>query len=122
MCEKCISEQQSGPDKVIHGMVPREEVIAFIENYRPHFADLPTALLMAGFLQILSERVKQDLNYTKENEHEYMGAMFQIALGDMTGCRIAFEPLENIGNGQAVPRDQALRVAMEEKQKGAKLQ
>lgn len=118
MCEKCKASQQPGIEKEIVGTVPRETVIAFMENYRPVFANHQTELLMAGFLQLLSERIKQDMNYTPENEHLYMGARFQIALGDMTGCRLIFEPLELIGNGQAVPRDQAMRIAMEEKAAG----
>lgn len=118
MCEKCKASQQPGIEKEIVGTVARETVIAFIENYRPVFANHQTELLMAGFLQLLSERIKQDMNYTPENEHLYMGARFQIALGDMTGCRLIFEPLELIGNGQAVPREQAMRIAMEEKAAG----
>lgn len=118
MCEKCKASQQPGIEKEIVGTVSRETVIAFMENYRPVFANHPTELLMAGFLQLLSERVKQDMNYNPENEHLYMGARFQIALGDMTGCRLIFEPLELIGNGQAVPRQQAMQIAMEEKAAG----
>lgn len=122
MCEVCEAQKKAGVREVGEGIVEREKVIAFVEEYRAHFADTGTDLMMAGFLQLLYERIKESMKVTPENEHLFMGANLQLILGDMTGCRLSFEPLERVEGDHLISRSDALRMAQQQKEKGVKLQ
>jgi len=71
---------------------------------------------------LLFERVKESMNVTPENEHLFTGSKTQIILGDMTGCRLSFEPLERVEGDRLISRADALRMAQQQKEKGVKLQ
>jgi len=58
MCEVCEAQKKAGVRQAGEGIVDREKVIAFVEEYRAHFADTATDLMMAGFLLCCSSVLK----------------------------------------------------------------
>lgn len=122
MCELCKAQAEAGMEGSSQETVGADRIAEFLAHYRPHFAEHDTGLLLAGFLQLLRERIEERSKVTPENAHLFTGTEIRIMLPQMMGCTLILEPLEQTPDGHIYARGHLLEMAMAEKQKAKKVQ